>query len=251
MAFTKTLRRIRTQLSRKRAKEAAASWRVSEMLPILRADGTPVTDFASPATWRHRGKQQPIYLDDILAETHHRTYGRPWLMGRLYYDELRRRGLLQSDRFLDVGCGAGRLGIHVIPYLDAGHYCGIEPHLQSLVAFAAYEARMHALFERRPRLLLDDAFSFSTFGETFDVAVDFYVTRHLGPELTRTCYTKARAVMRPGGRLFVLHTPSIEAEALHQIGWSVASRETVRYRIPAIPRHAVRLDDEWHTLVAV
>ena len=141
--------------------------------------------------------------------------------------------------------------MYVIPYLDAGHYCGVEPHLQSLVAFAAYEARLHDLFDKRPRLLLDDAFSFSSFGETFDVAVDFYVTRHLGPEMTRRCYSNARAVMRPGARIFVLHVPMIGEDVLQQIGFSVASREKVTYRLPAMPRQPVRIEDEWHTLVAV
>ncbi len=37
-------------------------------------------------------------------------------------------GLRQQHFLLDVGCGSLRIGRLLIPYLDAGHYTGIEPH---------------------------------------------------------------------------------------------------------------------------
>jgi hypothetical protein len=57
----------------------------------------------------------------MLAEEYHRAYGRPWVLGRCYFDELMAPQVRPSDRVLDLGCGAGRVGIWLIPFLDIGH----------------------------------------------------------------------------------------------------------------------------------
>ncbi|MEZ5922800.1 MAG: methyltransferase [Hyphomicrobiaceae bacterium] len=80
-----------------------------------------------------------------LDEEHHRFYGRPWAVGRTYYDFLVEMGLKASDHVLDFGCGAGRLGIWLIQYLEAGHYVGTDHHWSAIEAFARYEVPLHDL----------------------------------------------------------------------------------------------------------
>ncbi len=147
------------------------------LIPIRRADGSPVNDLRSPAHWKHlRRKSSPLESIDFetLArdELHHRFYGGPWIRGRVNFDALKALGVMPSDRVLDVGCGAGRLGIWLIPYLDAGRYFGIEHHLGSLVAFSAYEAALHELAPKAASLMWDADFAAEGFGVVFDVIVD-------------------------------------------------------------------------------
>ncbi len=75
----------------------------------------------------------------------------PWILGRYMFDFLVESGLRPSIVCCDFGCGALRLGVWTIPYLDAGHYIGIDSHLESLEAAAAYEIPLHALEAKRPR----------------------------------------------------------------------------------------------------
>jgi SAM-dependent methyltransferase len=138
-----------------------------------------------------------------LSERHHRWYADAWFLGRTRFDFLLGQGLEQGARVLDLGCGAGRLGIWLVGYLEPGRYFGVDAHLAGLVAFSAYEIPLHGLAGRRPRLLLDADFRFDHFGERFDVALDFSVTRFLPDESFRRAYTRLRPTLAPGARVFV------------------------------------------------
>jgi hypothetical protein len=116
----------------------------------------------------------PWHIDErFLQEEHHHQYGRPWILGRYMFDFLVESGLRPEHRLCDFGCGALRLGVWAIPYLDAGNYFGIDSHLASLEAATAYELPLHGLEGKRPRLLWSQDFAFSHFGTTFDWVIDF------------------------------------------------------------------------------
>jgi hypothetical protein len=48
-------------------------------------------------------------------------------IGTLQFEYLRSQGLRPEHRFLDVGCGCMRAGVHLARYLQPGHYYGFDP----------------------------------------------------------------------------------------------------------------------------
>ncbi|MCI5047572.1 MAG: class I SAM-dependent methyltransferase [Aquisalinus sp.] len=140
-------------------------------------------------------------LSEFILEKHHLTYGMPWVMGKIYFDMLVDRGVKPEDKVLDVGCGAGRVGIHLIEYLETGHYFGTDSHRPSLEAFAQYEVPMNNLTEKNPNLYEDYLFSLEKIGEQFDIILDFSTTLHLNDDLRRETYLKFAKVLAKGGRI--------------------------------------------------
>lgn len=179
---------------------------------IETADGRPLVDRAG-YDWRETtasgGGREPgpdtggVVDPQILDEVHHRQYGRPWALGRCLFDFLVGRGLQPGDRLLDIGCGALRLGVPAVAYLDRGNYFGVDTHLKSLEAAVTYELPLHGLEPRQPRLLWDDGFTFAHFGTDFDWAVDFSTSLHLSKDAAARLFRNAAAVLRPGARLLV------------------------------------------------
>ncbi len=223
-----------------------------EEILIESPDGSVVETRESPARWQKQGDAvEPISMDWLLAEEHHRIYGRPWILGRFYRDFLVAHGLVPSDRVLDLGCGAGRVGIWLIPYLEKGRYFGIDWHLKSLAAFARYEARLHNLAHKAPRLMLSANFDVDRFGETFDVALDFYVTRHLTLEQTEAAYRKVRAVLGSSGRFFLPHAPQMDEAMLARLGFVVIESENASYPLLGESTKDMLSTDHWHILRAV
>ncbi|MCI5043435.1 MAG: class I SAM-dependent methyltransferase [Aquisalinus sp.] len=140
-------------------------------------------------------------LSEFILEKHHLTYGMPWIMGKIYFDMLVDRELKPEDKVLDVGCGAGRVGIHLIEYLEAGNYYGTDSHRPSLDAFAQYEVPMNNLMEKKPNLYEDYIFSLEQIDEKFDIILDFSTTLHLNDELRRETYLKFAKALTKRGRI--------------------------------------------------
>jgi cyclopropane fatty-acyl-phospholipid synthase-like methyltransferase len=190
-------------------------------------------------------------IDELLAEEHHRFYGRPWILGKFAFEYLLRRGLAPTDQVLDFGCGSGRLGIWLIPYLDAGRYFGVDWHLRSLVAFSEYEAVFYGLAAKQPRLMLSGDFEFEGFGVDFDVMLDFYVSPHLSEERAAQAYARARETIRPKGRVFMPHAPSLGEKRMSALGFELTHTE--RVGIPTFHESAAADSgpDHWHEFTPI
>ena len=213
------------------------------MIPILHSDGTRVVSFSSPPSWIDEVRRQglkngvpepsaPITWADLIAERHHDLYGRPWILGRITVDELIRRGIPRDKPLLDIGCGSGRMGALLAEYLDPDMYCGLDCHLGSLVAFAAYEALLMRLSLKRPRLMFDQDFAVDAFGVTFNTVIDFAVTVHLGPKIAAKAYEKIRSVTNSEGRAFITQRTALDASTMKQIGFTLIDERIVRYNLP-------------------
>jgi SAM-dependent methyltransferase len=163
---------------------------------------------------------EPWSLDErFLQEAHHNQYGRPWILGRYMLDFLVESGLRPEHRLCDFGCGALRLGVWAIPYLETGKYFGIDSHLESLEAAAGYEIPLHGLEAKRPRLLWSQDFAFSHFGTEFDWIVDFSSSQKVDPPELPRLFANLVEALAPGGRF--LTAPRLSAHLDSYADWGL------------------------------
>jgi len=135
---------------------------------------------------------------------HRSTYGRPWSLGKHFFDFLKEQGLQKHHKVLDFGCGSGRLGIHLIEFLDKGCYYGIESHANSLRAFAEYEIPKSQLAGKTPRLLLDRKFNFKHFNSNYDLVIETSVTQHIYDDnMIKIAYENIAQVLKENGQYLV------------------------------------------------
>lgn len=130
-------------------------------------------------------------------------------VGRLQFETLKEHGLLPQHRLLDVGCGALRGGVHFVPYLEPGHYCGLDANA-SLLEAGQHELALIGCADRGARLLADHDFRVERFGETFEFALSVSVITHLYLNHIQIALSRVAKVLTPGGRYFVtfFHAPA-------------------------------------------
>lgn len=141
----------------------------------------------------------------VAAGRHRGLVGGLWEeVGRLQLDFLRRAGLLPHHYLLDVGCGSLRGGIRFVPYLDPGHYFGIDINDSLIEAGYAQEVEPAGLAARLPRANLACVADFdaSGFGRRFDMALAQSVFSHLGFNRIRLCLERLAPAIVPGGTFF-------------------------------------------------
>jgi len=199
-------------------------------VPIEVVDGVAVPE--PPA------EGSPPIRERFLKEQHHRQYGRPWGMGRYLFDFVVDAGLRPEHRLLDFGCGALRLGIFAIPYLEAGNYFGVDSHLVSLEAAATYEIPVHRLEEKRPRLLWNDEFALTHFGTTFDYVVDISSSSRVKeqPDRLRRVFASFAEVLKPGGTLLTVPKPKLSTDELAGLGLELVRGEVIQ-QLPLFEGH--------------
>jgi SAM-dependent methyltransferase len=140
---------------------------------------------------------------DIEAGRHRRLVGGKWdEIGRVQFEFLMGQGLEPGHYVLDVGCGALRAGVWLVPYLEPGHYFGIDIN-PSLIRAGLWELERAALAERCPpsNLRVTDDFD-AHFGVAFDAAIAQSLFTHIPLVLIDRCLARVAEVMAPGGRLF-------------------------------------------------
>jgi SAM-dependent methyltransferase len=198
----------------------------------------PTTD---PRSWENHATDnaRKWSIKEFLSEPHHQLYGRPWAIGRRYVDFLLAQGLKSTDMLLDFGCGAGRVGIWLIPFLEPGRYVGIDSHNFGLAAFRQYEIPLHGLANKKPRLVLDDSCEPHRLNIVFDVILDLWVTQHFNDAKAMRVYRSFALALRPGGRVVTNQPPKIGIENL----------KSLDLRLVHTKRRANFVsDDFWHVI---
>lgn len=151
-----------------------------------------------------------------VARKKHRSFvGGKWdEIGRLQFEFLKSRGLQPQHRLLDVGCGALRGGIHFIGYLELNCYYGIDMNASLIRAGQAVELVEAGLQNRKPRLLVNDAFELDRFHTTFAFALAVSVFTHLPVNSIQRCLINVAKVLEPDGRFYATF---FESPTLHHL----------------------------------
>lgn len=182
-----------------------------------------------------------------VARLGHRDYvGGLWdEIGQLQFEFLRAQGLLPEHVLLDIACGALRLGVKVIPYLEPGHYLGIDKEAELLRAGLELELPEALRRQKRPQLLQDGDFRFERFGRLVDRAMAQSLFTHLPPALISRCLEQLRPWLRPDGvayaTFFEVEQPRDNPADPHDHGYHAYTRaemeafgEALGYRVEYI-----------------
>lgn len=122
-------------------------------------------------------------------------------IGRLQYHFLIMQGLRPQHRFLDIACGALRLGQFLIPYLDRQCYFGLDEEPSLIDAAFQHEIPPRIRQMKEPHFAYNSNFDFG-FVEGFDVAWANSLVTHLGPEMIALLLGNLRGKAHADSRFF-------------------------------------------------
>lgn len=135
------------------------------------------------------------------------------LIGRMELAVLRMEGLQPTDTVVDVGCGVGRLALHLIPWLDGGHYIGTDVSPSMLQQAAAIVSDAVPAPPCSIRWLKHEGLTMPFPDGSVDMFGAFSVFTHIEHEDTYNLLKDARRVARPGGRFVLSCLPLDLSEA--------------------------------------
>ncbi len=166
--------------------------------------------------------------DKGIAEMGHRAYvggqGDLWdVIGNLQFDFLLSKGLKPQHYLLDIACGSLRLGVKAIPYLDAGHYLGIEKETGLIQAGLEQELGAALQQEKQPNIVISDAFEFEKLAQKADYAIAQSLFTHLPPFLINLCFKNLLPWLQDDGvfyaTYFVTDTRTSNPDTPHDHGY--------------------------------
>jgi SAM-dependent methyltransferase len=138
-------------------------------------------------------KENPIYAMGSDTQEH-------WLsFGKAQFEFLTAHGVLPTHHVLEPGCGNLRLGWHLINYLEAGHYVGLEisPVILTLARSRIHESGLQA---KRPYLFLVDDIDYGFLPNGFYDCINAHAvfTQAQFTAIDRTVIALA-PLLKPGG----------------------------------------------------
>lgn len=140
-----------------------------------------------------------------------------------------RLGMREKHYLLDLGCGSLRVGRLFIPYLQAGHYYGIEPAASILEDGIRYEIGRELIGLRQPVFSHDDSFTLSAFGRQFDFILAHSIFSHAAPWQVRHCLREAVKVMHAESQFAATMIPGETSNERQE--WLYGPPYGVEYRI--------------------
>jgi SAM-dependent methyltransferase len=118
---------------------------------------------------------------------------------------LRRAGLLPHHQFLDYGCGPARGGVHLVKYLDPGHYTGIDINPDYVRAARTIVENQGLAYRRPTFVVMSDYYDV----QRFDFCLLFSVLNHCTPSEIAAFFRFIKPRLSPTGAVFITHTAKL------------------------------------------
>jgi hypothetical protein len=131
--------------------------------------------------------------------------------GRTHFIRLLQAGLQPDSTVLDIGCGCLRVGYWLIKFLDADHYCGLEP------AWQRVEFGLQCLFDveevkaKRPSFDFNPRFDLSVFGRRFNFVLAASIWSHASKAQIGTMLDHFVRTSAPDAVLLASYVPATSA----------------------------------------
>lgn len=171
-------------------------------------DTTGFTDKASKEDRFLELYEQHDYLTAYARHTDIRVEDDPiWSIGRgdeweshgkMQREFLKANGLQTASYLLDFGCGVGRAARKIVPYLDPGHYFGVDISPKAL-QHARKVAKQEGWIDRSPQFVHIHGTAFDL-GQKFDIVWAHSVFTHLPEWAIREVVETVKAHLAPGGK---------------------------------------------------
>lgn len=140
------------------------------------------------------------------GDEHYRAYVGPPedydLIAAMTFNLVTCAGLRQQHKLLDIGCGSLRLGRLLIPYLEKGHYIGVEPNRWLVDDGIGNETGHDLIRLKKPRFSFSD--NLQEFDEPLelDYAVAQSIFSHTSELLFKRWLEDVSRHLKPSGALF-------------------------------------------------
>jgi ABC-type polysaccharide/polyol phosphate transport system ATPase subunit/SAM-dependent methyltransferase len=177
--------------------------------------------------------------DERDRAVHRMAFGGHWReRGPWFFDVLRSHGLEPQAMVLNVGCGSLAIGVHLIPFLERGHYFGVESNYALLDAGIGVELPRAGIERAAAHFLHAEPFALGLIPDTFDIAVtDSLFTLLPFHELARVIVGVVRK-LNPWGRFYATWLENPDAASFDPI---VHTAGTTSYADRAPYHHAFAL----------
>ncbi len=143
--------------------------------------------------------------DLVAGDPHYRAYVGPPnhydFMGATQFRLLTTLGLRAHHKLLDFGCGSLRAGRLLIPYLEPGHYCGVEPNKWLVEEAIAEQVGADQVRIKQPRFDHNEEFKVDAFGDQFDWIVAQSIFSHTGKDLLGVALHNFQKQLTENGRV--------------------------------------------------
>lgn len=121
------------------------------------------------------------------------------MLGALQFSLLTSAGLRAHHRLCDIGCGSLRAGKLLLPYLDKGHYFGMEPEQWLIDEGIKEELGADLIRLKSPSFSNSPDFEISLWNQSFHYIIAQSIFSHAGPEMIQTCFREVGQCLASDG----------------------------------------------------
>lgn len=157
---------------------------------------------------------EDLGLGHAPGDAHYRAYVGPSadydLVAAMAFNLLTVLGLRQHHRLLDIGCGSLRVGRLLIPYLNRGGYCGLDPNAWLLRDGVEREVGHDQMRIKQARLIeATDAAALVAENARFDYMLAQSIFSHTGKDLLGAWLDQAAVLLADTGALVATYLPAL------------------------------------------